>query len=182
MADRGLILRRKNFVVDYTQLRSMQLFRIRDTPLRSLYRLYECTCTLAHNEMMEESQYFFHGRPNWRVKDIPDPQDPDPVRYAILASLAETLVTSFNLKISMGLRRGITHEKPLLIFKFRDDPDPPLEDPPTWCAEVKPLTDPLPLRPGSFNTGSKMTSTQGSRGEHFAKRNIMADVHQLWNF
>ncbi|KAF8222510.1 hypothetical protein L208DRAFT_596322 [Tricholoma matsutake] len=82
---------------------------------------------VAHNEMMEESQYFFHPQPKWRVKDMPDL-----VRYAILVSLEEILATSFNLKISMGLRRGIINEKPLLILQLRDDPDPHLKNLLTW--------------------------------------------------
>ena len=171
MEDRSTILRRKMTEVDYTELRYISLFRIHDTPLAVLYRLYECTCTRSHNETMEESQYLFHHQPLWRVKDIPDPKDPDPVRYAILASLAETLATSFNFKINLGLRRGITNEKPLLIAQFRHAPDPPLEEPPAWCPTVIPLKERLVLSPGLIQTPY----------EHFTKRNILADVHQLWN-
>ncbi|KAK7001014.1 hypothetical protein R3P38DRAFT_1810209 [Favolaschia claudopus] len=81
-----------------------------DTPLRALYRLYECTVDYDANEMMLDSQYWFHQQAHWRLADVPDPKDPDPTRYAIIASLVEDLVDAFNYEIKLGLRRGITFE------------------------------------------------------------------------
>ncbi|KAJ7457336.1 hypothetical protein FB451DRAFT_1564203 [Mycena latifolia] len=67
----------------------------RDTPLRTfkLYRLYGATVDYNANEMMMESQYWFHWQARWHLADIPDP-----IRYVILAALAEDLVDSFNYK------------------------------------------------------------------------------------
>lgn len=112
-----LVMQRKENVVDYTPLRKIALFRARDTPLRCLYRLYDAVCAMSRNELMEELQYYFEYQPKWKLRDIPNPEDPDPRRQAILASLVETLVQSFNYKIFMGLRRGVTQRKPWLIEK-----------------------------------------------------------------
>lgn len=74
------------------QLRYLDRWSRRDTPLRSLYRLYECVVAYDENELMMESNYFFHGQPTWRLADLPDPADPDLQRYAVLASLADAMV------------------------------------------------------------------------------------------
>lgn len=49
---------------------------------------------------------FFFNRPAWTVADIPDPADPDPARYAILAVLPYYLAHAFNRLIERGLPRG----------------------------------------------------------------------------
>lgn len=49
---------------------------------------------------------FRRGSKRWLVSEIPDPQDSDPIRYAILASLAEKLAEAFNWKLELGIRRG----------------------------------------------------------------------------
>ena len=48
--------------------------------------------------------YYFWRQAGWR---IPDPKDPNPLRYAILASLAESMVDAYNWKISLRLRRVV---------------------------------------------------------------------------
>lgn len=164
-------MRRKRYEIDYTQMHYIRLFRMRDTPPRSLYRLYEYTCNRVPNEIMEEGMYFFHYQTGWRVKDIPDPRDPDPLRYTILACLAEALVEAFNFKIKLGLRRGITHDKPLLIPLFREELEPPYEEPPDWCTTVQPLEETLVIVPSLIK----------SPHIGFRQRNIIADVEQLWN-
>ncbi|MFI5421442.1 MAG: hypothetical protein ACHQ1H_10795 [Nitrososphaerales archaeon] len=143
---------------------------------------------MAHNEdeMMQESQYWFHKQTDWLLADIPDPQDPDPVRYAILASLTDALVLSFNHKIKYGMRRGITDKQPLKISEFRSDPDPPLESSPTWCTEVGPLSQRLELAPGIGTViPGDLTVIPGPLTTNdfrpFAKRNIIANFAQLYN-
>ena len=55
----------------------------------------------------------------WKVEDIPDPKDPDPVRYAALAGFAEVMALAFNERIDMGIPLGnIDGEKTL------NDPQP----------------------------------------------------------
>ena len=123
---------RKTYEVDYTPLRKVSLFHARDTLLRSIYRLYEAICSNCPNEVMEEADYIFHQQPTWKLKDIPNPRDQDPVRQAVLASIVETLVQAFNFKIGIGLRRGITNTKSYLIERFAREPDPPYEKVPEW--------------------------------------------------
>lgn len=83
------------------------LFCVRDTPLRSLYRLHDDLCANRLTLMSYECEYIFRrGSKRWLLSQIPDPQDTDPVRYAVLASLVEVLVDVFNWKMELGIRRG----------------------------------------------------------------------------
>jgi hypothetical protein len=172
MGNQDLLMQRKGTLVNYTLLRKLDLFKARDTPLRCLYRLYEAVCAICRNELMEESQYYFGEQPKWKLKDIPNPEDPDPRRQAILASLVETLVQSFNYKIFMGLRRGITRRKPWLIERFQREENPPYEQAPEWTSLVGPLPETLKMDPELLQTPWK----------HFNKRNILVNVDSLWNF
>ncbi len=89
------------------QLQFIPLFRVRDTPLCSLYRLCEDLCSGSIIPMGYESEYFFHhDEASWRLSQIADPEDADIVRYAVLASFVEVLVASLNWKIELGLRRN----------------------------------------------------------------------------
>lgn len=89
---------------DILQLYYIPLFQVRDTPLRSLYRLYEDLCSRNIIMMSYECDYyFFHAEARWQLSRIPDPMDPDPTRYALLASLAEALVSAFNWRLKLGL-------------------------------------------------------------------------------
>jgi len=152
----------------YHQLRSIWFFTIRDTPLRSLYRLCVSTCAQEHGEIMLESAYFWrHG--NWPTRDIPDPKDPDPVRYAMLASLVEELVEAFNYKIGLGLRRGVELYD-TDYHALAEEENKPLEVCPAWTATVGPLDN---------------TVVFGNEGDYgmpaFRKRNIIADANQMRN-
>ncbi|KAG9094679.1 hypothetical protein FS749_012025 [Ceratobasidium sp. UAMH 11750] len=152
----------------YHQLRLIWLFTVRDTATRSLYRLCVSACAQEHNEIMQESAYFWrHG--DWPIHDIPDPQDPDPVRYALLASLVEELVEAFNFKIERGLRRGVeVHE--LDYHALAQEENKPLESCPAWALRVPALEQQVNLgREGDGSTPA------------FRKRNIIADVNQLHN-
>ncbi|KAF9536330.1 hypothetical protein CPC08DRAFT_775066, partial [Agrocybe pediades] len=87
----------------FLTLQNIWLFRIRDTPTWSLYRLYQATLLLDGADLAYQSKYIFHDHPERRLKDIPDPKDKNRERQACLASLVETLVDSFNFKIKRGL-------------------------------------------------------------------------------
>lgn len=177
LSDRDQLETRKWTEINYTPLRQLHLFIARDTPLRSLYRLYECVVCDDENEMMQECNYFFHTQPHWRVCDIPNPNDDEPRVQAILAALVEALVDAYNWKIKLGLRRGVTHhlENALLISEFRKEPNPPLEHVPSWCADVGALPTTLYLVPGDI-TGRTDRETG-----FFTKRNIVASIIQLYN-
>ncbi|PPQ88422.1 hypothetical protein CVT25_011224 [Psilocybe cyanescens] len=179
-----IVLNRRHIDVNYVTLRKIDRFRRRDTPLRSLYRLYETVVADNEDEMMQESQYWFHCQTDWLLADIPDPQDPDPLRYAILASLTDALVLSFNHKIKYGMRRGITNKQPLRIAEFRNNPNPPLESSPAWCNKVGTLSQRLRLVPGTI-IPNDLTVLPGplvtDNFRPFDKRNITANFVQLYN-
>ncbi|KAH9487106.1 hypothetical protein JR316_0001174 [Psilocybe cubensis] len=182
--DPDIVFNRRHTEVNYVTLRQIERFCYRDTPLRSLYRLYETVVADNEDEMMQESQYWFHRQTDWLLADIPDPQDPDPIRYAILASLTDALVLSFNYKIKYGMRRGITNKQPLRIAEFRNDPNPPLESSPAWCNKVGALSQRLRLVPGTI-IPSDLTLLPGplvtDNVRPFDKRNITAIFDQLYN-
>ncbi|KAK0201004.1 hypothetical protein DFS33DRAFT_1265724 [Desarmillaria ectypa] len=163
-------------------LKWTSLFCLRDTPLCTLYRLYECTVDFNEDEMMIESQYWFHDQPTWRLADIPDPKDPDATRYAILAATAEALVQAFNYKIALGLRRGITRDNPFLVCKFKNDANPPWEECPSWTRNVGPLPQVLQLYPPlPLGKGPEPEPITATGTNPFLLRNIRANTNQLRN-
>ncbi|KAF8797806.1 hypothetical protein BYT27DRAFT_7343977 [Phlegmacium glaucopus] len=120
---------------------------------------------------MLESDYFWR-RARWRIKDIPDPKDPNPLRYAILASLVESMVEAYNWKITLGLRRGVGVTSKEQDEAFRRDPNKPFEEVPSWASLVHPLEE--------------WTSFLEDRAVHdysapFYKRRISANPLQLEN-
>jgi hypothetical protein len=149
------------------QLFEIPLFRARDTPLRSLYRLYEDLCADHFVMMGYECAYFFyqpHAR--WALS-LPDPKDNDPVRYAILASMVEALVEAFNwrLELGVGIRRdGSKDETENGHHTFVR------EQPPPWTNNVTALDSQLNL----------MNSECESNPHHsFLKRNIKPPMGYL---
>lgn len=90
------------------EYRLMPIYRWRDTPQRSLYRMYECFCGLDDNLVGYEAEYFWkHREPTkWQLDQIEDPgEHGDPERRAVLAALIEELVAAFNWRLEWGLRR-----------------------------------------------------------------------------
>jgi len=81
---------------------------MRDTPLWSIYRLYELHLADRYTSIGYETEYFFY-QPHWKLRYIPDPKDSDPVRYAVVACILEALHESVNWKLSLGLRRNRKH-------------------------------------------------------------------------
>ncbi|EXJ82595.1 hypothetical protein A1O3_06408 [Capronia epimyces CBS 606.96] len=149
------------------QLRRIPLFRLRDTSLCALYRLYEDLCSNDLIMMGYECEYFFfHKEPSWRLSPIPDPKDSDPVRYAVLASLVEALVDAFNWRLKLGLRR----DKSIDESEQRDINFQP-EEPPAWTAAVQPLKETLDLN---------KFADRGNPHKSFLKRNIHAPMGYLY--
>lgn len=81
-----------------------------DTPLSSLYRLYHFIVIDDTIELRNELEYFFN-RAEWPVNAIPDPEDADAERYAILAVLTALICRAFNRLIEKGLPR---HAPPIV--------------------------------------------------------------------
>ncbi|KAM5461785.1 hypothetical protein MferCBS49748_007069 [Microsporum ferrugineum] len=142
------------------KLYCIPIFRVRDTPLRSLYRLVEDVCASDFIMMGYECTYFFfHCESRWSLACIPDPEDKDPVRYALLASMVEALVDAFNWRLELGIRR----DKSLDRSEQRST-NFTREEAPSWTSKVGPIEKPLTFRePGS----SYITPEQ-----HFLKRNV----------
>ncbi|KAI1944029.1 hypothetical protein LOZ66_000617 [Ophidiomyces ophidiicola] len=124
-------------------------------PLASLYRITEIE--------------FFFNRSDWRVSDIPDPADPDPERYALLAVMPTCMVRAFNRLIERGLPRNAP-----AIIMGSDELDGlqsrprVLETIPAWCAKVPRLNTTLVI-PG--NDGEVPTSDAAS--SEFLEKNIL---------
>ncbi|KAJ4136400.1 hypothetical protein NW768_004013 [Fusarium equiseti] len=127
------------------------------TPIASLYRMYEYLVVGYTFGLRSEIEYFFNQP--WSVKSIPDPEDPDPARYAILAVLTHYLVKAFNRLIERGLPRGC----PAII-----DPDTEarlrsqevvLEQQPSWVKSVHRLKEPfkIPLASGETPADSTLS-------------------------
>jgi hypothetical protein len=94
------VVRQRYYVHEnYRTLRSILSF----SSLRSLYRLHDVLYADEQNYIMLEGYYFWR-RASWHIKDIHDPKDPNPLRYAILV---DSMVEADNWKISLGLRRGV---------------------------------------------------------------------------
>ncbi|AEO53069.1 hypothetical protein MYCTH_2114025 [Thermothelomyces thermophilus ATCC 42464] len=129
---------------DLIYLRSMPLWRARDTPQRSFYRLYEALCAADEHMITYETEYFWRqSSPRWATANIPDPQCEDLEQYAVMASLAEVLVKSFMWRLELGLRRHDT-----AIMNRNVDPPPFVPEVcPSWTAKVPPLTEKLAIDP-----------------------------------
>ncbi|KAI9895098.1 MAG: hypothetical protein M1814_000323, partial [Vezdaea aestivalis] len=125
-----------------TQLQNQSQLRGRegDTPLASLYRLYVDIVVDDTTELRNEIEYFFR-QSSWRVMDLVDPKDNDPLRYAILSALPSLLVPAFNRLIERGLPR----DAPAIIYDFEELAARPriLEEAPLWCRAVPPLAKTL---------------------------------------
>src|SRR5438445_9243247 len=72
-----------------------KLFRVRDTPIVALYRLYECTCIRDEISIVNEVMYIFYHN-DWLLEDFPDPKDGNKARYTVLAAIMASLVRGFN--------------------------------------------------------------------------------------
>ncbi|KAL8953127.1 MAG: hypothetical protein Q9222_001010 [Ikaeria aurantiellina] len=128
---------------DIFQLRCIPLFQFRDTPIRSVYRLYEYMCAGFHTQVQYETEYFFfhHDPDRWTPDNMHDLEDEDEERYAFVASILEALIAAFNWRLSMGLQRD--HSR--LTFSDMDANPPKLFRAPGWAIAVPPLPAPLVL-------------------------------------
>lgn len=130
---------------DLMYLRSMPLWRARDTPQRALYRLYEAFCADDGPMIQYEIEYFWRRpEPRWATANLQDPRCDDPEQYAVLAGIVEELVESFVWRLELGMRRD---DKP--IRNTYKDPKPLVpETCPGWTADVPPLKKTLVLHLG----------------------------------
>ncbi|GAB1314234.1 hypothetical protein MFIFM68171_04444 [Madurella fahalii] len=140
------------------------------TPAASLYRMYEYLVLGHITGLRTEIEYFFN-QPSWAVSAIPDPVDPDPERYAILAVLPYYLVTAFNRLIERGLPRG----SPAIIAGAAAEEElrgreVVLEQEPSWAAKGPALSNALTIR-----DRSNKEPEEGTRSKRFLNMNIIVE-------
>lgn len=163
---------------DIINLQSIPVWAARDTPLRSLYRMYEAMASGVYTALGFETEYFWH-QSGWMLESVPDPHDNDPIRYAIIACLIEELVVAFNWRMSLGLRRNRKN----IVRETSEDPYPPYEPvmAPVWTKLVPAIsaTDLKRLSPEYVDKAKLVLENEGSN-KIFARRNIITNVGWLY--
>jgi hypothetical protein len=147
----------------------------KDRPIDSLYRLYEDIVEDWSIELRNEIEYFW-SQHQWAVSGIPDPEDMDPARYAILAVIPSLLAQAFNGNIALGLPR----DAPAIISDFEELKSRPqiLEKEPEWCKHVPPLEHTLAL---PNDEGQSLDSTDDERASpEFLTKNILTWVYHIY--
>ncbi|KAK2781147.1 hypothetical protein FQN52_001794 [Onygenales sp. PD_12] len=164
---------------DLSNMRGIPLWRARDTPLHSLYRIYEALTAREYVVIGPEVEYFFYQkRRSWAVCRIPDPGDGhvDAVRYALLACIAEELAKSFNWQMSLGMRRD--KQKHIRRNSF-DDVLPAFEPEtaPAWTTKVPAIDmEWIADLPGdALDSSGRLVLEVGGKSPTFAKRNVVTD-------
>ncbi|KAK2768200.1 hypothetical protein FQN54_000052 [Arachnomyces sp. PD_36] len=168
---------------DVKNLQCVPIWRSRDTPLRALYRLYETAMNGEATIVVigYETEYFWYqDRKSWDLDRIPDPRDPNPVRYAIIACFVEALVDAFNWRLSLGMRKNGKH-----IFRDKgSDPWPPYTPikGPEWARDVPPvktefIRDNYPER---LDEKGRFVLLEDGDSDIFDKRNISATEARLY--
>lgn len=133
--------------------------------------------TVIHiTEMFEGSKYIWCHQPVWPLSEMPDPQDPDPTRYAMLAAVVQSLLLSYNERLDLCHMRGygeiVAAYQAQTGTRRRLQPQPH-ERLPDWVERVPPLAERLVLkrpdgRPSTFVTpGLKKWNIMGGAGEFF---------------
>ena len=146
----------------------------KDRPIDSLYRMYENIVDDWTIELRNEIEYFWNMH-KWAVSAIPDPQDPDPARYAILSVIPSLLVQAFNRNISIGLPR----DAPATITDMEELERKPkiLESEPTWCKAVPQLEHVLSI---PSEEGENLLGKSDERASpEFLEKNVLAWAHHI---
>ncbi|OJJ50432.1 hypothetical protein ASPZODRAFT_2118010 [Penicilliopsis zonata CBS 506.65] len=177
MRDNFGLFRTRASSADLVNMRSIPVWRARDTPIRSIYRIYEAMAAREYVAIGPEVEYFWYqARHSWSVHCIPDPCDHDPIRYAILACIAEELADAFNWRLSQGLRRDGKH----IYRETLDDvlPNYTPETAPSWTRKVPPIDVNLieGLPDDVLDSSGKLILEQGGQNLVFAERNIVTNT------
>ena len=116
----------------------------------------------------------FWNRHYWPVKDIPDPKDTDPTRYAFLACVTELMVRSYNEKIKLGQERGmpaIISPEEAEYYRTRPESSKKYEQIPEWANNIAPLKETLSVR---SHDDMEMTGFDDERASSsFKEKNIL---------
>lgn len=144
-----------------------------DKPLYALYRFYEFVAldsTTNYRNCLEA----FWRKKDWPVHEIPDPQDPDPERYAFLAACTCLIARAFNARVKLGLDR----QMPSLLIPeeaemLRNRPDHlrTYERVPEWVEKAPPLKELLVV---PTHEGEVLTGREDKRADpDFLKKGIL---------
>lgn len=153
---------------DLYEMRLIPIWKWRDTPQRSFFRLYEAFCAGDDQCISYETEYFWKRRdPEWTPRLLADPLDygcVDPEQYAVMASLAEDLVDAFNWRLEWGLRRDGNHTS-----RQSDGTPAPFvpEVCPEWTKKVRGLDE-------RFILHDMRNPELTASNPYFIKRNIQA--------
>ncbi|KAJ3720071.1 hypothetical protein C8R42DRAFT_777160 [Lentinula raphanica] len=127
-----------------------------------------------HVESVHEATYIWE-RLDWQLEDWPDPADPDPERYTVLAGIMEGLVESFNWRLGLGICRDRHKALQKRLERRRDEPEP-LEECPSWPSQLPPSPHPIYLNLGGCSM-EEMTTRLAS--PLFKRRNIFGESGSL---
>ncbi|RMD39361.1 hypothetical protein DV735_g5758, partial [Chaetothyriales sp. CBS 134920] len=158
-------------LLDRSRKRSVN--RDTDTPLAALYRIYEHLLLDQHIEIRNEIEAFWYHA-DWAVRDIPDPCDSHPERYACLACIPALLCEAFNKRIGLGLPR---HAPPIFTFDMLEEwraQERQYEEEPAWVSEVPRLAATLAI-PHWDNNKRDFVCLQSFKGASsaFLSKNIL---------
>lgn len=107
-------------------------------PLFALCRLYEAIVLDRNIDLRNEIEWFWRKR-DWPVKEIPDPKDSDPERYAVLACIPPLINQAYNRLIGLGLPRDAPALMTTQQLEEMKQRPKMFEESPEWVAHVPPL-------------------------------------------
>ncbi|CAH0493011.1 unnamed protein product [Peronospora farinosa] len=141
------------------------------TPLASLYRICEYFVVGDTAGIRAEVEFFFN-QPSWALNKIPDPEDPDPERYAVLAVLPYYMAQAFKRLIERGLPR----DSPAIIMGDAAEAElrskaVVLEKEPEWVSHVPKLKKTLMIPDCDGNAPA-----EDARSDKFMDMNIIAEA------
>ncbi|ERF74189.1 hypothetical protein EPUS_03379 [Endocarpon pusillum Z07020] len=120
--------------------------------------------------MSYESDYFFRQvSVRSQLSRMPGPSDDYFARYAILASLVETLVDAFNWKMQLGIRRGEEAALDRSVNRATNFS----KEAPSWTRNIGVIGKPPSLI-------DRDKEPHANPEENFSKRNIEAGVGYLY--
>lgn len=163
---------------DLVYLRSMPLWRWRDTPQRSLYRMYEAVVVDSWPMLQYEVEYFWaHSDRRWATANLYDPAQDcatpiDTQRHTIMAAIVEELVESFEWRLALGLRR----RDPGSIVDQDKMPLIP-ETMPAWPRNVPALPEMLRLQTCDDESSAQR---EAAKGNAFMSRNVLAFAGEFY--
>ncbi|POS71023.1 hypothetical protein DHEL01_v210587 [Diaporthe helianthi] len=153
-------------------LRWVNVWKWHDTPMRSFFRLYKFFCTGFGPSIQYECEYiWYRTRADFNPGLLEDPRKygcTNPEQYAVMASLCEELVKSFNWRLELGLRRGLRN--------FAEDSDESVPYEPYVCPEWARLAPSLKEELRLHKMSEFMRPT-----ESFKRRNIIAVGGNLYS-